>query len=86
MPTAKDLLDTALGVTPETPPTFIFQAVDDPVVLIDNTIEYITALRKIEFALKHTCLIRVAMVFLLLLLNWQLLNVKLIHIWHIGLN
>ena len=42
----RDLLDTALGVTPETPPTFIFQAVDDPVVLIDNTIEYITALRK----------------------------------------
>lgn len=46
MPTAKELLDTALGVTPDTPPTFIFQAVDDPVVLIDNTIEYITALRK----------------------------------------
>ena len=42
----KELLDTALGVTPDTPPTFIFQAVDDPVVLIDNTIEYITALRK----------------------------------------
>ena len=46
MPSAKDLLDTAVGVTPQTPPTFIFQAVDDPVVLIDNTIEYITALRK----------------------------------------
>lgn len=46
MPAAKELLDTALGVTPDTPPTFIFQAVDDPVVLIDNTIEYITALRK----------------------------------------
>ncbi len=46
MSSAKDLLDTAVGVTPQTPPTFIFQAVDDPVVLIDNTIEYITALRK----------------------------------------
>lgn len=46
MPSEKDLLDTAIGVTPDTPPTFIFQAVDDPIVLIDNTIEYITALRK----------------------------------------
>ena len=46
MPSAKELLDTALGVTPATPPTFILQAVVDPIVLIDNTIEYITALRK----------------------------------------
>lgn len=46
MPKAKELLDTALGVTKETPATFIFQAVDDPIVLIDNTIEYVTALRK----------------------------------------
>ena len=46
LPKEKDILDTALGVTTNTPPTFIFQAVDDQIVLIDNTIEYITALRK----------------------------------------
>lgn len=40
------LKDSALGVTRETPATFIFQAWDDPVVLIANSIEYITALNK----------------------------------------
>lgn len=46
MPLEAELLDSALGVTRETPNTFIFQAWDDPVVLIDNAIEYITALNK----------------------------------------
>lgn len=46
MPEEKDLLDSALGVTRETPDTFIFQAWDDPVVLIGNSIEYIGALNK----------------------------------------
>lgn len=38
--------DSALGVGPKTPPTLIFHAVNDPVVLIDNALEYITALTK----------------------------------------
>lgn len=46
MPEEKDLLNSALGVTRETPKTFIFQAWDDPVVLIDNSIEYLDALNK----------------------------------------
>ncbi len=46
MPFEAELKDTALGVTRETPATFIFQAWDDPVVLIDNSIEYIAALNK----------------------------------------
>ncbi len=46
MPVEKDILDSALGVTRETPDTFIFQAWDDPVVLIGNSIEYIGALNK----------------------------------------
>lgn len=46
MPEEKDLLDSALGVTRETPDAFIFQAWDDPVVLIGNSIEYIGALNK----------------------------------------
>ena len=46
MPEETDLLDSAVGVTRETPNTFVFQAWDDPVVLIDNSIEYITALNK----------------------------------------
>lgn len=46
MPEEKDLLNSALGVTRETPDTFIFQAWDDPVVLIGNSIEYISALNK----------------------------------------
>ena len=39
MPVEEDILDSALGVTRETPDTFIFQAWDDPVVLIGNSIE-----------------------------------------------
>lgn len=46
IPEEKELLDTALGVNKQTPPTYVFQTTDDPVVLIDNTIEYILALRK----------------------------------------
>ena len=46
MPVEEDILDSALGVTRETPDTFIFQAWDDPVVLIGNSIEYIGALNK----------------------------------------
>src|SRR5699024_9247147 len=46
MPVEEDILDSALGVTRETPDTFIFQAWDDPVVLIGNSIEYIGDLNK----------------------------------------
>ena len=46
MPVEPELLDSALGVTRETPDTFIFQAWDDPVVLIGNSIEYIGALNE----------------------------------------
>lgn len=46
MPVEPELLDSALGVTRETPDTFIFQAWDDPVVLIGNSSEYIGALNK----------------------------------------
>lgn len=46
MPVEEDILDSALGVTRETPDTFIFQAWDDPVVLIGNSIEYIGVLNK----------------------------------------
>ncbi|NOJ61843.1 alpha/beta hydrolase, partial [Arthrobacter sp. 260] len=46
MPVEPELLDSALGVTRETPDTFIFQAWDDPIVLIGNSIEYIGALNK----------------------------------------
>ena len=42
----KGFLNTANGVTSQTPPTFIFQAYDDPTVLIDNSLEYMMALRK----------------------------------------
>lgn len=38
------LCDSSLGVTKDTPATFIFQAWDDPVVLISNSIAYIRAL------------------------------------------
>lgn len=44
LPDEPELRDSALGVTRETPATFIFQAWDDPVVLISNSIEYIRAL------------------------------------------
>ncbi|MBP2057457.1 acetyl esterase/lipase [Lactobacillus colini] len=46
LPKEAELLDTAKGVTKQTPPTFIFQTVDDAVVLINNAIEYLTALRE----------------------------------------
>ena len=39
-----ELRDSELGFTRETPATFIFQAWDDPIVLISNSIEYIRAL------------------------------------------
>lgn len=48
MPDEAQLKDTALGVTRETPATFIFQAWDDPIVLISNAIEYLAALNKNE--------------------------------------
>lgn len=46
LPKDPELLNTAKGVTKQTPPTFIFQTDDDPVVFVDNSIEYLTALRK----------------------------------------
>lgn len=46
VPTEANLRDSALGVTRETPATFILQAWDDPIVLISNSIEYIQALYK----------------------------------------
>lgn len=48
LPKAPELLNTAKGVTKQTPPTFMFQTDDDPVVFVDNSIEYLTALRKNE--------------------------------------
>lgn len=39
------LRDASTGVNELTPPTFIFQAVDDPIVLIDNSLIYIKALQ-----------------------------------------
>lgn len=44
VPLDEDLKDSSLGVTRETPATFIFQAWDDPIVLISNSLEYIQAL------------------------------------------
>lgn len=44
LPAQANLRNTALGVTRETPRTFIFQAWDDPIVLVSNSIEYIRAL------------------------------------------
>ncbi|GAA2873027.1 alpha/beta hydrolase [Lactobacillus intestinalis] len=44
LPNDPKLRDTALGVTRETPATFVFQAWDDPIVLISNSIEYIKSL------------------------------------------
>lgn len=46
IPNEPELRNTALGVTRETPATFIFQAWDDPIVLIGNSIEYIQALNE----------------------------------------
>lgn len=39
------LINIATSVTPRTAPTFIFQSVDDPILSINNTFEYITALK-----------------------------------------
>lgn len=38
--------NSALGVTAKTPATFIFHAWDDPIVLVNNTLEYLEALRE----------------------------------------
>ncbi|MCH3904926.1 MAG: alpha/beta hydrolase [Lactobacillus sp.] len=46
LPSDDFIRDASLGVTPQTPPTFIFQAWDDPVVLIDNGLKYAQALRE----------------------------------------
>lgn len=46
MPHTKELLDTAKGVSKQTPPTFVFQAWDDPVVLVNNALEYLAALKQ----------------------------------------
>lgn len=44
-PAEVELLDTAKGVTPKHPVTFLFQAWDDPIVLITNSLEYLAALQ-----------------------------------------
>lgn len=44
LPDEAELRNSALGVTQNTPPTFIFQAWDDPVVLISNSLSYLQAL------------------------------------------
>jgi acetyl esterase/lipase len=46
LPSDAFIRDASLGVTPQTPPTFIFQAWDDPIVLIDNSLKYAQALRE----------------------------------------
>lgn len=46
VPSDEFLKDSSLGVTEDTPATFIFHAWDDPVVLVTNTIEYMTALHE----------------------------------------
>lgn len=46
LPAEPELKNSALGVTRETPATFIFQAWDDPIVLISNSLEYLQALNK----------------------------------------
>lgn len=44
LPDEAELRNSALGVTRETPTTFVFQAWDDPIVLISNSIEYLRAM------------------------------------------
>lgn len=44
VPTDPFVRDASRGVRRQTPPTFIFQAMDDPVVLIDNSLRYLQAL------------------------------------------
>ncbi|WEV39933.1 alpha/beta hydrolase [Lactobacillus sp. ESL0681] len=46
VPEDRYLKDSSLGVTRETPATFIFHAWDDPMVLVTNTLEYIAALHE----------------------------------------
>lgn len=46
LPADPKINDTALAVTRETPATFMFQALDDQIVLVDNSISYLEALRK----------------------------------------
>lgn len=48
IPQEQQLRDSALMVNPDTPATFIFHAWDDPLVLIENSLEYVKALRKAE--------------------------------------
>ncbi|CCK84552.1 Putative uncharacterized protein [Lactobacillus equicursoris 66c] len=46
LPDDEKLVDTALGVTPKTPPTFIFQSWNDPICLPTNAMAYEEALFK----------------------------------------
>jgi acetyl esterase/lipase len=41
-----DLMSNELHVTKDTPPTFIFQTTDDPVVPVQNSVEFYLALKK----------------------------------------
>ena len=44
VPQDEFIKDSSLGVTANTPATFIFHAWDDPIVLVTNTFEYVEAL------------------------------------------
>ncbi|BDR59883.1 alpha/beta hydrolase [Lactobacillus xylocopicola] len=44
VPEDEFIKNSSLGVTSDTPATFIFHAWDDPIVLVTNTLEYVTAL------------------------------------------
>ncbi len=46
LPKEAILRNSAVGVTEQTPPTFLFHAWDDPVVLITNALSYLTALQE----------------------------------------
>lgn len=48
LPADPKIDDTALAVTRETPASFIFQALDDRIVLVENSISYLQALREAE--------------------------------------
>lgn len=45
-PSLEKLLSNQLQVTKDTPPTFLFQTADDPVVPVQNSVEFFLALRK----------------------------------------
>ncbi|MGH9609468.1 MAG: alpha/beta hydrolase, partial [Bryobacteraceae bacterium] len=45
-PSLEKLLSNQLQVTKQTPPTFLFQTADDPVVPVQNSVEFFLALRK----------------------------------------